>query len=193
MTKITVLGVTHHLQWRDHTGDLRKVLADELAKSDVDLIAEEATGLPTTVARRLAYAKDKPWLELDLSIPERKSAEIDKSLKDRRFQPLNPGANDDLRSQYLPREDGIREDEWANRLARLRPYVDRVLCLVGLMHVEPFTQKLELNGWQVEPIDLSTERWFQEQYGYFRIYEEEAKVIERWCEYRRNSPQNDPH
>ena len=54
---------------------------------------------------------------------------------------------------------------------------------VGLMHVEPFTQKLELHGWQVEPIDLSTERWFQERYKYFRTYEEETKVTERWCEY----------
>jgi hypothetical protein len=188
MQKIILFGVTHDLQWRDDTGDLRNILEQELAKSNIDLIAEEACGLPTTVAQRLAYKNDKPWIDIDLSIAERKLARIDEELKSRQYEPLNPSENNDVRILYLPNADGmIREVAWAERLLRLQRHVDVVLFLCGLFHVDPFKKKLEKHRWEVEVLDVTQEHWFQKQYGYFRIYEEDGK---RWCEIRSESTKN---
>jgi len=178
--KIILLGLTHELQWKDTSGDLRKLLDDYLASHPIDLIAEEASGLPTTVAQRLAFKNDKPWLEIDMSIADRKLAKIYKKLSLRRSAPLNLGENLDFRIEYLPREDGIRETEWVRRIRRQR--VGVVLCLCGLLHVEPFAKKLEEEGCTVEQRNVTELDWFRNLYGTCNIVEDQGI---RWCEVRK--------
>jgi hypothetical protein len=56
-----------------------------------------------------------------------------------------------------------------------------VLCLCGLIHIDPFRRKLEENGCSVEQQNLAELQWFQDLYGKYSIIEENG---ERWCEIR---------
>jgi hypothetical protein len=67
MPLVTIIGLNHELQWKDATGDLQRLLLDRIKNSNIDLIAEEASGLPTTIAQRLACKLNKPWVNIDLS------------------------------------------------------------------------------------------------------------------------------
>jgi hypothetical protein len=95
--KITLIGLRHELQWKDSTGDLRKLLEGQLANSSVDLVAEEASGLPTTVAQRLAYKCDKPWIDIDLTAAEKKLSGIYDAMMQRKREPLDPCDSHDYR------------------------------------------------------------------------------------------------
>lgn len=177
--KIMLLGLNHALQWKDPTGDLRKIIEEQQTNAGVGLVAEEASGLPTTVAQRLAFKYDTPWLDIDMSTADRKLAGIYEALKQRRPEPLGLAENAHYRSLYLPAEDGIREREWTSRILKSR--VDVALCLCGFMHVDPFTQKLEEGGCRVEKLNLTELTWFQDHYGRYSIVEENGS---RWCEVR---------
>jgi hypothetical protein len=182
MPLVTIIGLNHELQWKDATGDLQRLLADRIANTSVDLIVEEASGLPTTVAQRLALGQNKPWMNMDLDKAERILAGIKEELDKRPFEPIDPSANAGGRYQYLPRADGIRETEWVRRILRLR--VKALICLCGFIHVGPFTKKLEENGYNVEQLNVSELEWFKNQFGTYQIVEEDGR---RWCEIRHQS------
>lgn len=177
--KSVLLGLNHELQWKDPSGDLRRILNGLLSSSPIDLIAEEACALPTTVARRLAYKLDKPWLEIDISIADRRLAGIYEALIERTHGPIPEEPNVGTRTYYLPREDGIRETEWVTRILRHR--VDVALCVCGFLHIEPFAKKLQKCACVVERLNLTEEDWFKELYGTYSIVEEKGK---RWLEVR---------
>jgi hypothetical protein len=175
--KVILLGLNHELQWKDPTGDLRKLLDQQLKNSSIGLVAEEARSLPTTVAQRLASQYDKPWMDMDLSSADLKLAGIYDELQNRRYLPIDPSVCSGRRDEYLPNADGIRETEWVRRILLLR--IDVVLCLCGFLHVDPFKQKLEEKGCSVEYLDVITTPWFKQDYGTYRIVEENGT---RWCE-----------
>lgn len=181
--KITLLSLNHEIQWKDPTGDLRRILGELFGNSQTDLIAEEAFGLPTTVAQRIACRLDKPWIEIDMSIADRKLAGIHDALMKRRSEPIDPFNNIGSLSLYLRKEDGVRETVWVRRI--LRQPVDAVLCLCGFLHVDPFTQKLRAKGCDVEHLNLTEQQWFRKRYGIYSIVEEQG---ERWCEIRYEPP-----
>jgi hypothetical protein len=159
--KIILLGLNHEVQWKDPSGHLRQILDDRINTCNVDLVAEEATGLPTTVAQRLAYNLDKPWIDIDMSKVERKLAGIAGALLDRYPCPIDPCSGDkSTQCLYLPHEDGVREAEWLRRILTKR--ADVVLCVCGFMHVDPFTKKLEEKGCSVEQVKVTDSPWFQQ-------------------------------
>ena len=180
--KITLLGLNHELQWRDPEGQLRQIVADRINSSGVDLIAEEAAGLPTTVAQRLACKLDKPWIDIDMSKAERKLAGIHEALLARQSVPIDPYENIGSRCMYLPQEDGVREEEWLSRILMRR--ADQVLCLCGFMHVDLFGKRLGEKGCSVERLNITDLPWFQKLYGKYSMVEEHGQ---RWCEVRRQS------
>ena len=51
-------------------------LSDLLTSSEIDLIAEEASGLPTTVGQRVSCKLDTPWIDMDMTRAERIEAGI---------------------------------------------------------------------------------------------------------------------
>jgi hypothetical protein len=175
--RIILLGVNHELQWQDPTGDLKRLLDQQFKSSSIGLVAEEARGLPTTVAQRLACKYEIPWMDIDLSSADLKLAGIYDELRKRRYEPIDLSASLGRRDEYLPNADGIRETEWACRILSKR--VDMVLCLCGFLHVDPFTQKLEQRGCSVEHLDVVNMGWFKQIYGTYRILEEDGT---RWCE-----------
>jgi len=175
--KIMLLGLHHELQWKDPTGDLKRLLDQQYKSSIIGLVAEEARGLPTTVAQRLASQYDKPWMDIDLSSADLKLSGIYDELQKRRREPIDPTESLDYLLEYLPNADGIRETEWVRRILLRR--VDVVLCLCGFLHVDPFTKKLEEQGCSVEHLDVVNTAWFKQIYGTYRIVE---KYGTRWCE-----------
>jgi hypothetical protein len=63
MRKITIIALHHKLQWRDtDAGDLESLLTKVLeGDPSIELIAEEANKLPTTVGQRIAFRFNTPW------------------------------------------------------------------------------------------------------------------------------------
>jgi hypothetical protein len=175
--KIILLGLNHELQWRDPTGGLKRLLGQQFQSSCIGLVAEEARGLPTTVAQRLASQYEKPWMDIDLSSADLKLAGIYDELQNRRREPIDPTESRDYLLEYLPNADGIRETEWVRRILLRR--VEVVLCLCGFLHVDPFAKKLEEQRYSVERLDVVNSAWFKEIYGTYRIVEKDDA---RWCE-----------
>jgi hypothetical protein len=175
--RIILFGMNHELQWKDPTGDLKSLLDQQFKISSIGLVAEEARGLPTTVAQRLACHYDTPWIDIDPSKADLKLDGIYDELQNRRYLPIDPSVGSDRRDEYLPNADGIRETEWVRRILLQR--ADVVLCLCGFLHVDPFKQKLEEEGCYVECLDVVNTPWFKQNYGTYRIIEENGV---RWCE-----------
>ncbi len=68
MRKITIIALHHKLQWRDtDAGDLESLLTKVLdADPSIELIAEEANKLSTTVGQGIAFRFNKPWANVDM-------------------------------------------------------------------------------------------------------------------------------
>jgi hypothetical protein len=181
--RIILLGIDHDLQWKDHGGHLCQILVDLINDRAVELLAEESTGLPTTVAQRLAGKLEKPWIEIDMSEAEKKLAGIDEALANRETFQVPPLGSGIFGVEYLPHEDAIREEEWLRRI--LQQGGEVVLCLCGYLHLDPFTKRLEEAGCHVEKLALTELSWFQALYGKYSIVEKNG---ERWCEVQRPQP-----
>lgn len=183
MKKLTVVAVDHKLQWKDtdpgHLESLlSKVLDDE---KDVELIAEEATKLPTTVAQRLACRRNVPWQNVDMDALERQKAGICDELLFRGGGPLMDDDGGD-KECYLPNADEIREKYWFSAISNYR--VDRVVLVCGLLHLAAVSERFRSRSWSVEEINVCGLQWYVERFGTLTIVEENGR---RWCERRPNS------
>jgi hypothetical protein len=181
--KLTIIAVDHKLQWRDtDEGHLKslisKILDDDMA---IDLIAEEANKLPTTVAQRLACRGNVPWRNVDMDATERQRAGICDELLSRSGGPL---LDDDegYKECYLPNADEIRERYWFSTINTYR--IDRVVLLCGLLHLATVAEKFRSRGWIVEEINACGLRWYVERFGTLTIVQEDGS---RCCECRPNS------
>jgi hypothetical protein len=177
--KVTLLGINHDVQWKDPTGDLQRLLSQILASVHIDLVAEEACGLPTTVAQRLCSKTNIPWIDIDLSVAERKLAGIYEKLLARPQGPIDPCVNQDTMFRYLTEEDGIREEEWLRRI--IRTQVHSVVCLCGFLHVGTFAKRLKEMGCSIEDLKVTDSQWFRARYGTYQVVEKDGQ---RWCEIR---------
>lgn len=176
--KVTLIGLNHEVQWKDPTGHLRQTLSDLLTSSEIDLIAEEASGLPTTVGQRLSCKLNKPWIDMDMTRAERIEAGIGESVQ--RWGVIEEGDKLIEVFWYIPEFDDVREKHWLNRL--LKCGVQTALCLCGVLHVATFKIKLEACGSTVEVLKLHDQEWFIAQYGNYCTVEQNGN---RRCEIRR--------
>ena len=111
-------------------------------ESRVELIAEEAYKLPTTVGFRLACRANLPWVDIDMNDTERLQAGIDDELKNRPERPLFD--RNKVAVSYLAHADGIREGHWVNRL--MQHYVSSALVTCHILHLCPFAQSSGTRG-----------------------------------------------
>jgi hypothetical protein len=100
--KIVLIGLDHATQWKDPTGDLKQLLGILISGYRPKLIAEEAYKLPTTVAQRLAFQMEVPWLEIDMNDSERLREGIHQELAKR---PSGPALPDGYSEGYLANAD----------------------------------------------------------------------------------------
>lgn len=181
--KARVLGLNHDLQWKDTTGNhLTDLLKRLLTEEDADLIAEEATALPTTVAQRLACRLNKPWLNADMDECQRRAAGIYDELVHRPHGPLFDENGEAGTSEgYLPHADGIREKHWASQIfTKYKSKSAIILC--GLIHLSPLAETLRRYGHQVEEINVCNCDWSIKEFGKVRIVEAGGN---RWSEHYR--------
>ena len=183
MRKITIIALHHKLQWRDtDAGDLESLLT-RLLEGDlsIELIAEEANKLPTTVGQRVAFRFNKPWANVDMDEMERQRQGIYDELRSRGGAPLDDDS-DGCKEYYLEKADGIREEFWLSKINGYR--LERVVFLCGLLHLSTVAAKFRDRGWMVEEINACGCQWYVERFGTLTIVEENSC---RWCECRPNS------
>lgn len=178
---LTVLGLDHDLQWRDPNGDLQKLLYGLLWKSSVELIAEEAYKLPTTVGQRLALQLGKPWLDIDMNDAERERAGIyEESVKGGAAPLFEKGEIVGVTGEYLTHVEEIREKHWVSQI--LRHKVGSAVVLCGSLHLSPLAKKLRLMGCNVDEVEVWKFDWYRSQFGAFEVFEEPEG--RRWFELR---------
>jgi hypothetical protein len=183
MRKITIIAVHHKLQWRDtDAGNLESILAKMLeGDPTIELIAEEANKLPTTVGQRIAFRFNKPWANVDMDEMERQRKGIYDDLQSRGGGPLDDDS-DGCKEYYLPEADRIREEFWLSKINGYR--LDRVVFLCGLLHLSTAAAKFRDRGWTVEEVNACSYQWYVERFGTLTIVEEDGY---RWCECRPSS------
>lgn len=164
--KARILGLKHPLQWKDTTrNDLRDLLSGLLAEEDADLITEEAPALPTTVAQRLAFQLNKPWLNVAMDECQRRAAGIYDELAKRPVWPFeDDNGNHAGRAEgYLPNADQVRENHWISQIIRLESKSVIILC--GVIHLSPLAKKLRSHGYEVKEIDVCKVDWCIKEFG----------------------------
>jgi len=178
---VTLIGLDHDLQWRDPTGDLQILLEDLIRNSHVDLIAEEAYRLPTTVAQRLACRQGMPWVDIDMNEEERQRAGIYEESKKGSVAPLiEDGQTVGVVGRYLNQVEEVRENYWVSRI--LAQKVGSALVVCGSLHLDPLANKLRQRGCTVRRVEVWKCDWYVKRSGTFRIIENERG--ERWFELR---------
>jgi hypothetical protein len=176
---VTVIGLDHRVQWKDPTGELQVLLERLVGESRVELIAEEAYKLPTTVGFRLACRANMPWVDIEMNDTERQQAGIYDELNKR---PSGPLLKDDRSmvptERYLPHADDVREAHWVNRV--MQHHVSSALVICGVLHLVPFAAKLRSKGCTVKERNVCNESWYKNAFGACKVVEENG---ERWCEF----------
>jgi hypothetical protein len=171
MRRITIIAVHHKLQWRDtDAGHLESILAKILeGDPTIELIAEEANKLPTTVGQRIAFRFNKPWANVDMDEMERQRKGIYDDLQSRGGGPLDDDS--DGRKEYdVPEADRIREEFCLSKINGYR--LDRVVFLCGLLHLSTMAARCRERGWIVEEINACSLQWYVERFGTLTIVEE---------------------
>ena len=177
---VTVIGLDHNTQARDPTGDLKRTLADLVAKHGPGLIAEEANTSESTVALSMG------GLNMDMSTTERTAAGIQDELLNRPWQFIAQGdcVVGEVRD-YLRNADAVREAHWVAFILNQR--VSSAIVLCGLLHLQPLALKLRERECQVEEVNLCECNWYKAQVGSVNIFEKDGR---RWAEFRYPSGQD---
>jgi len=175
LMKLTILGLGHEVQWKDPTGDLETMLSELLRKSPVELIAEEAYKLPTTVGQRLACRLNTPWLQVDMNEEQRRKEGIFEALEKRPGFPkiLCADTPYEYHECYLPYEDDARERYWVSRL--IAQGVSCALVLCAPLHLDPLAQKLGSRGCTLQLIKVWERDWYSVQFGRSEIFEKDGQ------------------
>ena len=167
-----LIGLDHNVQWRDPTGDFQKLLENELIKSPVDLVAEEAYSLPTTVAQRLACRLGLPWIDMDMNDEERRRAGIYEDSKKDSLSPLfENGEIVGVVGRYSTHIEEVRENFWISRIFAQR--VSTVLAICGSLHLAPLAKKLSKVMCVVREVEVWKQDWYVRRFGTFRTIETE--------------------
>jgi len=177
--KVILIGLDHRTQWEDRTGDLRALLARIVGECGVELIAEEAYKLPTTIGFRLACRTNIPWIDIDMTDAETQEAGIREELTGRPHGPLLKGDGKMVDTVgYLPHADALREEHWTKKVIQYR--VSSSLSLCGLLHLGPFAAKLRSRGCTVNELNVCDQDWYKQAFGSCQVVEENGR---RWCEF----------
>jgi hypothetical protein len=78
-----------------------------------------------------------PWLQIDMSLEDRIKAGIDGKLANRmQIRGYNEYGDPEMAIRHAPREDGIREEFWLDRIEGAGKY-GTVLVICGCLHCSP--------------------------------------------------------
>lgn len=150
-----IVAIDHELQLARNASDSAKIRAQkdeledllmaEIPKRKVRFIAEESKLGKVTIASALATASTRriPWENIDMSETERDKAGITEALRRR---PGHPNETMETWIECRIPEDEIREDFFIERTFQVAGDAESILMLLGDMHVDAVSEKLEAMG-----------------------------------------------
>jgi hypothetical protein len=110
----------------------------------VTLIGEEYPFSTISVARQVAESKSVPWIQIDMDTEQRLKAGIYEHLQNRMQIRYEADGTLTQRLRYAPKEDGIREEFW---LERIEEHADRTALLIcGAIHARTVSKKATRKG-----------------------------------------------
>jgi hypothetical protein len=141
--KLIILGTEHQLQ--DFDECLKDLVVSITESEHITLIGEEHHGMAISVARQVAEAKSIPWLHIDMSTEQRLKAGIDEKLNQRWKIRYEADGSVTQLHRYAPREDGIREEFWLERIAENQTN-GIALLICGALHARKVADKARQKG-----------------------------------------------
>ena len=113
------------------------------------MIAEENRVLATSLGRQVAESLNLPWVQIDMTLEDRIRTGIDGKLSNRmQIRRYHENGDPEMAIRYAPREDGIREEFWLDRIEQ-QARVGTVLVICGCLHCGPLSEKAEKRGHRV--------------------------------------------
>jgi len=137
--ELIVLGIDHERQCHDQ--GLKAFISELVERKQVTLIAEENRLLLNTVGRQVSESMNLPWLQIDMSTEEGIKAGIQEKMTNRmQTRGYDKNGYPKLAIRYAPREDGIREEFWLDKIeASDKNATALVIC--GCLHCIPLCEK----------------------------------------------------
>jgi len=173
--KLQIIGLDHETQWRDETGDFRKLLLGLANQEKPQLIAEEAFSLPTTVAQRLSWGIDVPWLDIDFAFKLRTKTLPNHGIKDMP-EPDIDGNYSSRTIIYSKYKQKPRENCWLHQIRKHN--CDSIWLICGLMHVYSLSEKL--GDCDVHCVRVWEMDWYKEKWGKFILSNDGAATTAVW-------------
>jgi hypothetical protein len=145
--ELIVLGIGHDRQCHDRR--LKALIAELVEQEHVTVIAEENRPLSHTLGKQVSESMHLSWLQIDMSIEDRIKAGIDGKLANRmQIRRYNEYGYPEMANRYAPREDGIREEFWLDRIEGAGKD-GTVLVICGCLHCVPLSEKAEKRGHRI--------------------------------------------
>ena len=141
--KLVIIGTDHEFQ--DSDADLKDLVASLTKSEQATLIGEEYRSSSISVARQVAQSKGILWLQIDMNSEQRLQAGINEKLLNRTQIRYEADGTVTQRLRYAPKEDGIREEFWLDRIAERR--IDGTALLIcGALHARKVSEKAHEKG-----------------------------------------------
>jgi hypothetical protein len=141
---LIILGTDHCLQ--DSDEGLKHVVNSITESNQVTLIGEEHGPVSISVARQVAESNGIPWVQIDMDIAQRLKVGIDEKLNSRMKIRYESNGSVTQLDRYAPREDGIREEFWLERIAE-HPTNGTALLICGALHARKVSDKAKQKGY----------------------------------------------
>ncbi len=138
---LIIIGTEHTLQGSDVC--LKDFIARITESEQAKLIGEEYA--PNSVAHRVADSKGITWIGIDMNPEQRRKAGIDEKLINRMQIRYEADGTVVQRLRYAPKEDGIREEFWLDRIAEEQTE-GTALLVCGALHARKVSEKAKQKG-----------------------------------------------
>jgi hypothetical protein len=145
--KLIIIGTDHQLQGSD--ADLKDLVASLTKSEQATLIGEEYPSSSISVARQVAQSKGILWLQIDMNTEQRLKAGIYEKLLNRTQILCEADGTVTQRHRYAPKEDGIREEFWLDRIAE-RQIDGTALLICGALHARKVSEKAHEKGHDIK-------------------------------------------
>jgi len=141
--KLIIIGIDKTLQ--DSDADLKDLVAALTASEHVTLIGEEHLPSSISIAQQVAQSKGILWVQIDMDTEQRWKVGIGEKLFGRTKIRYEADGTITQLLRYAPKEDGIREDFWLDRIAEQQAEGTAVV-ICGALHARKLSEKADRKG-----------------------------------------------
>ena len=141
--KLIIIGTEHPLQ--DSDACLKDLIASLTESEQVTLVGEEHKPPSISVARQVAESRGISWVQIDMNDDERRKVGIFEKLDNRTKIRYEVDGTVTQLFRYAPKEDGIREEFWLDRIAEHQTE-GTALVICGALHARKVCGKAKQRG-----------------------------------------------